>query len=411
MPALRNRRLLTLMLGHFMVDTYSGLLPVLYPLLIDRFTLSLETVGLVSLAYTGLASVSQPFFGWLADHYNTRYTGLALAWTAFWFATVGLAPSFPVLVGLAALAGLGSGAFHPLGALSAAAELPSRSRNTGMSIYVTGGTIGLALGPVVGAVLYSFFGVRGTALTVFPGLGVATWLVFQMQGRRVPAGVTPVTSRPSIPAPPIPYLALAVVIAVMMSRSWTVNVLQAFTPTWYRTLGYPAAFYGPLATTIVLASAFGMVGSGTLADRYGRRAVIVCSLVLTVPAIVLYAQFTGPIGFATGAALGFLSASTAPLTLLYAQQLMSGRAGLASGLVMGLGFVTGAIGVPITGAIADHVGLQHAMQLQVVPVLLTIGVASFLPSESYVESVVGRPLRGRTELAAPVSGSERPASG
>ena len=58
--ALRNRGLVTLMLGHFTVDSYAGLLPVLYPLLIHRFRLDLATVGLVTLAYSGLAAVSQP---------------------------------------------------------------------------------------------------------------------------------------------------------------------------------------------------------------------------------------------------------------------------------------------------------------------------------------------------------------
>ena len=42
-PILRNRPLLTLMLGHFTLDMYVGLLPVLYPLLIDRFALTFRT--------------------------------------------------------------------------------------------------------------------------------------------------------------------------------------------------------------------------------------------------------------------------------------------------------------------------------------------------------------------------------
>ena len=62
---LRNRALLTLMLGHFTLDMYVGLLPLLYPLLIGRYGLDLRTVGLVSLAYSGMASISQPFFGCL----------------------------------------------------------------------------------------------------------------------------------------------------------------------------------------------------------------------------------------------------------------------------------------------------------------------------------------------------------
>src|SRR5258708_31129869 len=76
----------------------------------------------------------------------------------------------------------------------------------------------------------------------------------------------------------VPLFALAIVIGVMMSRSWTVNVFQAFTPTWYKQLGYGPAFYGPLATTLVLASAVGTVGGGTLSDSFGRRTFLLATL-------------------------------------------------------------------------------------------------------------------------------------
>src|SRR2546428_5308674 len=92
----------------------------------------------------------------------------------------------------------------------------------------------------------------------------------------------------------VPLFALAIVIAVMMSRSWTVNVFQAFTPTWYRQLGYGPEFYGPLATTLVLASAVGTVGCGSLADRYGRPAGVLAALGPSAPAIPLYTMFPGP---------------------------------------------------------------------------------------------------------------------
>jgi FSR family fosmidomycin resistance protein-like MFS transporter len=72
--------------------------------------------------------------------------------------------------------------------------------------------------------------------------------------------------------------------------------------------------------------------------------------------------------------------------LLMAQQLMASRAGLASGLVMGLGFVTGAIGIPINGAIADSIGLQWSLTTHVILVAATIGIAWFLPTEKEMES-------------------------
>ena len=109
------------------------------------------------------------------------------------------------------------------------------------------------------------------------------------------------------------------------------------------------------------------------------------TLVLSIPAILLFCLFPGPWAFGSAILIGFLAASTAPLMLLMAQQLMASRAGLASGLVMGLGFVTGAIGVPINGAIADSIGLQRSLLTHVILVIVTIGIAWFLPREEQIE--------------------------
>jgi MFS transporter, FSR family, fosmidomycin resistance protein len=397
---LRNPKLLTLMLGHFTVDSYVGVIPVLYPLLIGRFSLSLATVGLVSLAYSGMAAISQPVFGILADRFGTRFTGLALAWTALTFAVVGFVGSFPLLVVLAMASGLGSGAFHPFGALDVRGLLPAWRRSLGMSVYVTAGTVGVAAGPLIGIVLFGVFGIHGTGWLVLPGLVTGGYLLWRMRDRTAVVAAAALKAGSAV-GPRVPVFALAAVIGVMMSRSWTVNVFQAFTPTWYRQLGYGPEFYGPLATTLVLASAAGTVGCGSLADRYGRRTVILATLVLSVPAILLYTLFPGPWGFLTGILIGFLAASTAPLMLLMAQQLMASRAGLASGLVMGLGFVTGAIGVPINGAIADAVGLQKSLMTHVILVIVTVAIAWFLPREDEIERYAARsePLRATAEQA------------
>ncbi len=396
---LRDGKLITLMLGHLTVDSYVGVIPVLYPLLIGRFSLNLATVGLVSLGYSGTAAISQPLFGVIADRYGTRLTGFALAWTAITFALVGFIPTFPLLVALACASGLGSGAFHPFGALDVRALLPRRSRSAGMSIYVTAGTVGVALGPLIGIALFGLFGMHGTGFLVIPGIATGAYLLWRMRGQ-----VTSTAARGAARAArqTVPVLALAAVIGVMMSRSWTVSVFQAFTPTWYRELGYGPAFYGPLVTTLVLASAAGTVGCGALADRYGRKTLIIGTLVLSIPAILLFTLFPGPWGFATAILIGFLAASTAPLMLLMAQQLMASRAGLASGLVMGLGFVTAAIGIPINGAIADSVGLQKSLMSHVILVVVTIGIAMLLPSEREMERYGAPPAPAAESLKASV---------
>ena len=180
---------------------------------------------------------------------------------------------------------------------------------------------------------------------------------------------------------------------MMMSRSWTMFGIQSFIPTWYKELGYHASFYSSLATTLLLTSALGTIGSGALADRFGRRTLLMISSVLSVPSVLLFAQFPGWPAFASAALIGLLAASTGPLLLVIAQQLMAGRAGMASGLILGLGFVMGSIGVPVMGAIADAHGIQNAMRFQAIVAAGSIILAWFLPTE--------RKIRELTEMPEP----------
>ncbi len=383
---LGNRPLMTLASGHFTVDMYSGLLPVLYPVLTDRFELDLTTVGLVALAYSGASSISQPLFGWIADRYGTRYTGFALAWSAALFATIGFAPSFGILLVLAALAGLGSGAFHPFGALNANAVIGGEHRNKAMSAYVTGGMLGNSLGPIIGVILFSAFGMRGTAVMLIPGLTIALFLFLAMKNISVAGS----RSRTSIDAPvthAVPWPLIGIIVAVMMLRMFPTIGLQNFIPLWYRQMGYDASFYGPLSSTLMFAMAFGTIGAGTLADRYGTRAVILGSLLLSIPAVWGLAEFPGKAGFLFAGAIGFLAASTSPLLLVMTQRLMVGRAGVASGFILGLGFVAGAIGSPVFGALGDAFGMQNAVRSQMLVLAIAIVAAWFLPTEQRMDEI------------------------
>lgn len=374
---LHNRPLMSLMLGHFTVDMYVGLLPMLYPLLVAQFDLDFGRVGLVTLAYSGAASLAQPLFGWLADRFGTRFIGLALVWSTTLFALLGFVPSFELLIALAAVAGLGSAMYHPFGAVNASQVMHESNRNTAMSIYVTGGTLGVAVGPIVGAAIFAA-GMQGTALMFIPGLLIAGWLLYEL--RTVPPSQMTVTAAPADePAAPLPVRALVVVVLVMMLRIWTVYSIFAFIPTWYASLGYEPSFYGALSATVLLSAAVGTIFIGMLADRIGRRNMIIAASILTIPGLLLLTVLIGPPAFIAAILFGITADSTAPLLLLMAQQLMARRAGMASGLILGLGFVAGAIGVPITGAIADQIGFVGAIRLQVVLVVITIALSFFLP--------------------------------
>ncbi|MBA2518082.1 MAG: MFS transporter [Chloroflexia bacterium] len=399
----RNRPLLTLAVGHMTVDMYAGLLPMMYPLLAGKFALDLKTVGMVALAYGAGSSLSQPLFGWLADRHGTRYIGLALSWTAITFALLGFVPNFAVLVALAALSGIGSGAYHPMGALNASAVISEARRNSAMSIYTTGGTLGIATGPLIGVLTLGAFGLHGTIFMLIPGLLIAVVLLFEM--RAIALRPRRTGGSPRLVPPPVPIGPISVVVGVMMLRAWSVFGLQAFIPIWYASMGYEPSFYGLLATTLVLANVIGAIGAGHLADRFGRRILIVGSTILSVPALLLFAQFPGSIAFVTAAAIGLLAASTTPLLLVTAQQLMVGRAGMASGLVLGLGFVMGAIGVPILGAVGDAHGIQNAMRLLALIAAASASVAAFLPSEELVRQFANRNSNALPAASLPTASS------
>jgi len=293
--------------------------------------------------------------------------------------------------------------YHPMGAVTAAAVIPDKQRNVAMSIYVTGGTLGVAIGPLIGVLVFSLFGVHGTLPMIIPGGAIAIFLLIQM--RTVVLHLKKRAATAAADAPPIPWKPMSVVIALMMLRSWVLFGLSSFIPIWYDEMGYSRLYYAALSTTLLLSSAAGAIGVGSIADRHGRRALMIAASVASVPAIFLFAQFPGWPGFITAAAIGLLAASTGPLLLVMAQQLMSGRPGVASGLILGLGFVMGAIGVPIIGAIGDRWGLQNALRVSATIGILTIIASVLLPTDAEVR-VLSERKPGKVAVEPEVLGLE-----
>jgi FSR family fosmidomycin resistance protein-like MFS transporter len=181
-----------------------------------------------------------------------------------------------------------------------------------------------------------------------------------------------------------------------MLRSWVFLSVLQLSPIWYSELGFSQAFYGSLAAAIILAGAAGTLLGGGLADRIGQRRVIVATLLLAIPALLIYVAFPGPQGLFLAALVGFFCDASLSITLVMAQRLVPGRIGVASGVILGLGFVTGGIGVPITGRIADLFGMQVALASLTVLlalgslVALTIPISSKTARESPVDPAVNR---------------------
>src|SRR5262245_21864424 len=152
-------RLGLLSLAHFTIDAYSSFFSPLLPLLVTKLDLNLTLVGtLVALASVS-SSFSQPLFGLIADRVQRPwFVAFGPLVAALFLSGIGMASSYGALVALLMLGGIGVAAFHPQAA-SIASDL-STSRGMALAVFVTGGTLGFSLGPLLAVSVVGAFGLE-----------------------------------------------------------------------------------------------------------------------------------------------------------------------------------------------------------------------------------------------------------
>jgi FSR family fosmidomycin resistance protein-like MFS transporter len=389
MTLLRNHTLLAVTLGHFTVDAFNGMLPILYPLLVGRLHLSYAQVGLTITVFGLAASLPQPLFGYLTDRVGSRWLApLSTLWLAGALGLAGLSPNYLALVSLVCLAGLASAAYHPQGVV--AASLASQDRRaSAVSIFTLGGNMGFSLGPLIGATLFTQAGASGSLVVIVPALFVAAALYHSL-GRTTEATPTrdghPPGGATGLAAPSAGGLAapsaggLAALIAIITVRAWVQTSLSNYLPLLARSRGNSLVQASQLLFLVLLALAVGGLLAGFLSDRIGRRPVLLFSMTGLAPLVGLVLFGPGPVPFLAAVPAGLLLGASLPVTLVMTQELLPRSLGVASGVAFGLSFTAGAIGAAITGLVADHAGLPAAMAiLALLPVIGAAG-AFLLPS-------------------------------
>jgi FSR family fosmidomycin resistance protein-like MFS transporter len=115
----------------------------------------------------------------------------------------------------------------------------------------------------------------------------------------------------------------------------------------------------------------GIVGTffgGPLADRFGRKNVILFSVLGAAPFAMLMPIATEWWSYVLLVTLGIINHSSFSVTVVYVQELVPGKVGTVSGLVTGLAFGMGALGAVGLGGLIDLTDLSFV-----------IGATSFLP--------------------------------
>lgn len=373
-------RLALLAFAHFTIDAYSSFFSPLLPLLVTRLHLSLTQVGgLVALAAV-TSSFAQPLWGWLSDRVaRPWFVAFGPIVAAIFLSGVGLAPNYAALVFLLMAGGLGVSAFHPQAAVLAG-ELGER-RSLAMSIFITGGTLGFALGPLFAVTVANRFGLEHTWLAAAPGLLLASGLLawFTRVRARPRAG----QARPALIELRPVLRPLALLYVVVVCRSAVSYGFMTFLPIHLHARGYPITAGGALTTAYLALGALGGFLGGWLADRWGGRRVVVTSFLGATPLYFGFLVLPDVAGLISLVAGSLVLQASLPVNVVLGQELSPRHSSVISSLLMGAAWGVGALLVGPIGAVADHQGLRVA--LTCLAALLLVGLACALALPKPVE--------------------------
>ena len=110
--------------------------------------------------------------GYRINFGTVHFLTIGVAFTAIGLSLLWVAPSSYVVCLLLAIGGIGVASFHPQ-ATAYAGALATEGRGMGTSIFLTGGNIGRALGPLVLMFIPYRFGLEFLAWEMIPGIFVA----------------------------------------------------------------------------------------------------------------------------------------------------------------------------------------------------------------------------------------------
>ena len=390
------RTVLLLAFAHLAVDGYTNIYAPLLPLLIPRLGLSLAAAGTLAMVFQLAASVSQLGFGHLADRWRPRLLvmiGPVVAVTVL--SLIGLATSPLMLSMILIVGGLGSAAFHPVAA-AAAHRFGGDRPGLAMSVYISGGTFGFALGPLIFAPLAGWLGLGWTPLMAIPGLLVLAFFLpraphIVLERRAGDGGLRAL--RPY--ARPLTLLYLIVVL-----RTLTALSLTTYVPVMLTDRGLSVGQAGSAFAAYLLTSGLGGFLGGPAADRFGPRRVVILSLVASAPFLAIAPALSGWPFMAVLAIGGFFLLSTLPVNVTYGQLVAPISPGTVSSLLMGGAWGTAGLAVPLVGLLADHIGIETALSITALMPLIAALLAWPLPPLARPHR---EPVSGVDVIAAPAA--------
>ena len=362
--------LLLFSIGHFAIDMYSGAIGAFQPLLVDKLGMTLTQAGLLGGMMVFSGSFVQPAYGFLSDRFHSRmFSVLAPAMAGIFISLLGLSWNFASAAALVFLGGAGIASFHPQASAWATLGLTT-NRGKWMAVFISAGTLGLAIGPTFFASVFQWAGSERSYLAAIPGVIVTLVLfIFLRQPAHLTGAARGKIDFKALLAVKKPLIILHLLVVL---RSAIQIVFGQLLPLYlHRERGLSLIEAASALTMFQVAGAVGGFAGGHFTDKFGGRRVILISMIGCVPFLVLFFFGHGVASMIGLALSGLILLFTIPVNVVMAQDLAPQHAGTVSSLMQGFAWGTaGIIFIPLIGFLSDRYSMQTTMSaLTIFPVI------------------------------------------
>jgi FSR family fosmidomycin resistance protein-like MFS transporter len=380
------KALAAIFLVHFTGDFYQSLFPPLYPVIKNRFSLSLTQIGFLASVVTVAAFVAQPIAGIMADRYSPRRFMMAgLMLSTLFIPLMGVIHWFGILVLVAALGSLGSAVYHP----TAAGMVPQFAGDrTGfaMSIFGLGGTIAHSIGPLTVTGFIAVLGIEYLPMSSLMGLVAIVLLLSYLpateQRERTQGGLFRQLRSDLY----ITWKAVRIIWLIAVLRSLTDVALRSFYPILFMQDGHALVSMGVVLSLYTAGGSLAALVCGAYVDRRGYKSLYYLSFALATPCLLLLIHSNGFWVYPLSFIAGFVLLATMFPSVALATQIAPLNRSLVSSITLGFAVGTGGLLAPLVGRLAEHFGLLAVLGYTAAIPLLC------LPLIHYIDEI--RPARG-----------------
>lgn len=361
--------LIAIGLVHLLNDTMQSVIPAIFPILKESLNLTYTQIGFILFSLNMTASVMQPVVGLVTDKRPAPFLlPVGMASSLVGMLGIGLAPNYPVVIMSVILVGIGSAVFHPEGSRVAHMAAGKR-KGLAQSIFQVGGNSGQALAPIMTALIFVPLGQVGAvwftaiaAIAIVIALYISKWYK-EALARSAAAAKPPSTAPTSRQRLTILGVFICIIFFVF-ARSWFHSGITALYPFFVMDEWGINLEQAQIYLFLFLAfGAFGTFAGGPISDWIGKRNVLLFSMLGSAPLALLLPYADRFWAYPLIAVLGFIILSSFSVIVVYAQELVPGKIGTVSGLIIGLAFGMGAIGGAALGVLADHIGITGTIEL------------------------------------------------